>query len=95
MLNIELPLLLFATLSGVGDFNPLPNFIEYVIPVEGPSPEYRVMLLGYDTCQFLINIGGIITTLLISILTYPLLYSIKQVLGKRRAEGYLYNYILA
>jgi hypothetical protein len=88
MLNIELPLPLFALLTGSLDFNPLPNILSYVMPKEGPLPIYRAILIGYDTSQLIYNIGSIIFMLFLFLLAYPLLLLIQRLV---KPKGKIYN----
>jgi hypothetical protein len=88
MLNIELPLILFAFLTGSLDFNPLPNILSYMMPKEGPLPIYRAILIGYDTSQFIYNIGSILFTLFLFLLAYPLLLLVQRLV---KPKGKIYN----
>jgi hypothetical protein len=89
LLNVDLPMMLFAALISSRSYNPIPNIITYMIPEKGPRPFRRASLLGYETGQFLLNIGDIITALFITIGTLPILIIIKKVLPQRYQMKYI------
>jgi hypothetical protein len=72
--------MLFATLTSMRSYNPIPNIITYFMPEKGPRPLQRASLLGYETGQFLINIGDIVTSLFISLGVFLILIIINKIL---------------
>jgi hypothetical protein len=89
LLNIELPIMLFATLISMRSYNPIPNIMSYIMPEKGPRPFRRASLLGYETSQFFINIGDILTTLSITLVLLPILIVIKKILPDKYHQKFI------
>ena len=82
-------MMLFATLVSTRSYIPIPSIMTYMITEKGPRPFRRASLLGYETGQFLLNIGDIVTALFMTLGTLPLLIIIKKALPRRYQQKYV------
>jgi hypothetical protein len=89
LLNVDLPIMLFALLASLRGYCPVPNLMEYMIPIEDPKPPYRAGLLGYETSQFLYNSGEMVSALLFSISIEVFLMLVRLILPKKWSNSIL------
>jgi hypothetical protein len=89
LLNVDLPIMLFAFLSSLRGYCPFPNLMEYLITVEDPKPTYRAGLIGYKTSLFLYNSGEMITTFGFSLFCYATGFILKLIIPKKYSDRLL------
>jgi hypothetical protein len=95
MLNIDIPILLFGLLSGLRGYSPIPNLISYMMDTEGPKPYNKAVLMGYDSSQFLLNCGDMLTTIFITIILFPVFFLVKKLIPTKFSNTWIYGFFLS
>jgi hypothetical protein len=93
MMNIDIPIFLFGVLSGLRGYSPIPNVLEYIIDREGPKPYNRAVLMGYESSQFLLNCGEMISTLFIIISLLPILILLRKMFSIKKRNSWIYSIV--
>jgi hypothetical protein len=95
MLNIDIPILLFGLLSGLRGYSPIPNLISYMMETEGPKPYNKAVLMGYDSSQFLLNCGDMLTIIFITIILFPVFFLVKKLIPTKFSTTWIYGFFLS
>jgi hypothetical protein len=66
-----------------------------MIAKEGVKPYEKALLLGYETTQFLINCGEMLSAFFIFIGLYPILFCLKKIIAPRYPKSFIHAKLLA
>lgn len=68
LLNIDLPLILVSFLKSLNEYSVIPNVFSMFIDYSGPEPFDNAVDVGFESCQFLINAGNMLSIFLVIVL---------------------------